>query len=63
MFAAFADFWTGWDGPEVASAPEPKRVPAPLLIGDVVTSRGGEPEFLIQWRAAEAAMKRDLDGP
>jgi len=46
-------FWTA--APRDTPRPVPPEKPRlPLLMGDILTQRGGEPELLIQWRAAQA---------
>jgi hypothetical protein len=55
MIAAFADFWVRADAPDSATAPKPPRRSEPLLMGDILTARGGEPDFLIRWRRDRAA--------
>ncbi|MDJ0629777.1 MAG: hypothetical protein QNJ44_16075 [Rhodobacter sp.] len=50
MLTAFAEFWTWPDTVETTSAPQPKPRPQPVLIGDILTTRGGEPELLRRWR-------------
>ena len=54
MIAVLADFW-----PVSATAPAPKPRTQPLLMGDILTARGGEPEFLIRWREDRSAIEKD----
>ena len=51
MLTAFAEFWA-WTPPaeKAATGPGPKSRPAPVFIGDILMSRGGEPELLHRWR-------------
>ena len=50
MIAGFADFWLRPDAPDTTTAPNPPRRTEPLLMGDILTARCGEPDFLIRWR-------------
>jgi hypothetical protein len=56
MIAALADFWP-WPGAVSTPAPRPRT--QPLLLGDILTARGGEPDFLIRWREDSDALGRD----
>lgn len=50
MTATFAGFWALFDAPAAATAPPPRRRSGPVLMGDILVTRGGEPELLIRWR-------------
>ncbi|MDJ0826279.1 MAG: hypothetical protein QNJ16_12315 [Rhodobacter sp.] len=50
MLTALADFWD-WSPPlEATKTPKPKPRPQPVFIGDILLTRGGEPELLRRWR-------------
>ncbi len=42
-----------WEAEDTAEPAARPKVRPPLLMGDVVSARGGVPELLIQWRRAE----------
>ena len=49
MIAGFANVWTLWS-PPATTAPKPQRRHAPVLMGDILTSRGDVPDLLLRWR-------------
>ena len=59
MFAAFADIWSFADNTDTTTAPKPERRAQPLLMGDLLTHRAGEPEFLIRWREDHDRIQND----
>ncbi len=58
MTASLANFWTLWSAPS-ATGPKPPRRHAPVLMADILVSRGQEPEFLIRWREDRDGADRD----
>ena len=59
MFAAIADHWVfPSERAEDTTAPPPKPRPQPLLMGDILMTRGGEPEFLRRWREDRDRLDR-----
>ncbi|MDF0603483.1 hypothetical protein P1J78_22385 [Psychromarinibacter sp. C21-152] len=58
MLAALSDLFAPLPRAGTTAAPRPPRRTAPLLMGDILAARGGEPEFLIQWRAARDAADK-----
>lgn len=58
MTEAFANFWNLFDTSATTTPPH-KRRPGPVLIGDILTARGQQPELLIRWRADQDAADRD----
>ena len=50
MLGTLADFWSWPATAPATTAPEPKPRPGPVFIGDILMSRGGEPELLRNWR-------------
>lgn len=59
MIAALSTFWPLPRTTRTATAPAPKPCAQPLLLGDILTARGGEPEFLIRWREDCDALDQD----
>lgn len=57
MIATLADFWAHRP-PAAETGPRPPRRHAPVLMGDILVTRGGEPELLIRWRE-DSASDRD----
>lgn len=58
MLATLADFFVLPPVPETRTTPAPDPLPrsGPLLMGDILTTRGGEPELLLRWREDRAAQ-------
>ena len=62
MIAALTIFRVRPEVIDTALAPAPKPRSGPLLMGDIVMMRQGEPEFLIRWREdAERANDNDRE--
>ncbi len=58
MFAGIADFWSFLEAP-AANKPAPPRRHAPVLMTDILVSRGDQPELLIRWREDRDALDHD----
>lgn len=59
MTAAFASFWNLFEVTDTTTAPVPRRRRGPVLIGDILMSRGTQPELLIRWREDRDIQDRD----